>query len=238
MDSTWTSENPLANVGYPIAELAEDGTAIVTKPDGTDGRVTRETVSEQLIYEIGDPQHYLTPDVDADFSQVTLEDLGSDRVRVTGAQGNPAPERLKVSLAYSDGWKASGMLIVAGRDCSTKAKLAGRMLLDRVRRAGFELERTSVECLGSGDSMSGMAMGTGEPWEVVLRVAAHDSRREAIERFCREFAPLVTSGPPGVTGYTGARPRAQRVLAYWPTTIARDAMTSKVVVQTATEWTT
>ncbi len=167
-----------------------------------------------------------------------MEDLGSDRVRVTGAQGNPAPERLKVSLAYSDGWKASGMLIVAGRDCTAKAKLAGRMLLDRVRRAGFELERTSVECLGAGDSMSGMAMGTGEPWEVVLRVAAHDSRREAIERFCREFAPLVTSGPPGVTGYTGARPRAQRVLAYWPTTIARDAVTSKVVVQTATEWTT
>jgi hypothetical protein len=238
MNSTWTSETPLANLGYPIAELSEDGTAIVTKADETDGRVTCETVSEQLIYEIGDPAHYLTPDVDADFSQVALEEVGPDRVRVSGAQGNPAPERLKVSLAYSDGWKASGMLVVAGRDCAAKAKIAGQMLLDRVQRAGFKLDRTLVECLGAGDSMPGIALGTGDPWEVVLRVSAFDSRRVAVERFCREFAPLVTSGPPGVTGYTGARARAQRVLAYWPTTIARGAVTPHVTVKTATEWTT
>src|SRR5688500_3059839 len=106
----------LADVGYPIAELSDDGGAVITKPPGTGGAVTRRTVVEQLVYEIGDPQHYLTPDVDCDFTTIEVKDIGRDRVQVTGATGRPATD-YKVSLAYRDGWMASGTLLVYGPDC-------------------------------------------------------------------------------------------------------------------------
>jgi hypothetical protein len=237
MYSEWSPGIDLANVGYPIAELSADGIFTITKPSGTGGAVTVGTVSEQLVYEIGDPAHYLTPDVDADFSHVDLAEVGDDQVRVSGARGNPAPERYKVSLAYQDGYAASGTLVVCGSNAVAKARECGRLILERVRRAGFTLARTNVEILGAGDSLPGMPMASDrEAWEVVLRVSVHDPSREAVERFTREFAPLVTSGPPGVTGYTGARPKPHPVLAYWPTTIARTAVAPRVRVQSAEEW--
>ena len=238
MYAPWTTAIPLANVGYPIAEICEDGSLAVTKPSGSDGLVSTATVAEQLIYEIGDPEHYLTPDLDADFSQVTLTQDGPDRVRVANASGHPAPPRLKVSMAYQDGWMINGMLTVCGPNATANARAAGRMILDRVAAAGYQLARTNIECLGAGDSMPGVRLpGPGcEPWEVVLRVTAHDPRREALDRLAREFAPLVTSGPPGVTGYATARPEPRRVLAYWPTTIDRRHVPPQVVVRTAQEW--
>ncbi len=196
------------------------------------------TIAEQLIYEIGDPAHYLTPDLDADFSQVTLTQESRDRVRVRGAGGSAAPPRLKVSMAYQDGWMASGQVTVAGPLAAEAARAAGQMLLDRVRRAGFSLARTHCECLGAGDSLPNLRIPGHDAsgWEVVLRVTAHDPRREAIERLTREFAPLVTSGPPGVTGYIGNRPEPRRVLAYWPTTIDRRHVSPAITVRSAREW--
>ncbi len=236
MFSDWTSDIDLADIGYPIAELAEDGTSVITKPDGSGGTVTAATVAEQLVYEIGDPAHYLTPDVDADFSHVQLENDGLDRVRVSGARGLPAPESLKVSLAYRDGYIAAGTLVIRGRDAELKALRAGDAIFARLRRAGIELARTHVEILGTGGPIAQDPKSASEPWEVVLRVSAHDPSKTAVERFTREFAPLVTSGPPGVTGYTGPRPKPHPVLAYWPTTISRNQVTPAVTVQTAKEW--
>jgi len=252
MYSDWTPAIPLDDVGYPIAEIAETGDCIITKPAGTGGAVTVGTVSEQLVYEIGDPAHYLTPDVDADFTQVALADDGPDRVRVAGATGNPAPERYKVSLAYRDGYMVSGTLVVAGPNAVEKARACGEIIRRRAQRAGCEPQRMNVELLGAGDVVPGTApwrtlpasepklaasATLGDPPEVVLRVAAHDASKEKLERFQREFAPLVTSGPPGVTGYTGPRQKPYPVLAYWPTTIARDRVSPRVVVKTAKEWT-
>ena len=236
MFSAWDEAIPLANIGYPIAVLSDDGTLEITKPPNTGGAVTTATVAEQLIYEIGDPAHYLTPDVDADFSHVELEQLAADRIAVRNARGSSAPKKLKVSMAYRDGYMASGMLVVSGRHAAAKARAAGEMILTRVRRAGIQLARTNIECLGAGDSLPGLAFAAGDPWEVVLRVTAHDPSKDAVERFCREFAPLVTSGPPGVTGYTGARPKPHPVLAYWPTLIDRDRLTPHVEIRTAKEW--
>ena len=148
----WEKLN-LANVGYPIAEIADDGSCIITKPDGTGGIVNRATVTEQLVYEIGDPAHYLTPDVDVDFTTVEIKEIGPDRVSVRGATGRPAPENYKVSLAYQNGFTASGQLLIYGQDCVDKARVCGEMILERVERAGFQLEKTLIECLGAGDAV-------------------------------------------------------------------------------------
>lgn len=236
MFSGWTPELDLADIGYPIAELTREGGVTITKPAGTGGTVSTETVAEQLIYEIGDPQHYLTPDVDADFSEVTLQQSADDSVEVRGARGGPAPERYKVSLAYREGYMASTTIVVAGREAEAKARAAAEIVLQRVRRSGLQLGRTNVECLGTGDVLPGVFPAASDASEVVLRISAHATERPPLERLLREVVPLVTSGPPGVTGYTGPRSRPRPVLAYWPTTISRAQVEAVVETRSAQEW--
>src|SRR5262249_34825197 len=153
----------------------------------------RETVSEQLLYEVGDPAAYLTPDVVADFTSVRLDEPARDVVAVSGAHGTPAPDRLKVSIAYRDGYSASGTLLIAGPGAADKARQCGEIIRARLRRAGREPEHFHVECLGSGDSLPGVLPRVDAP-EVVLRVSVRDSRKDVVERFSRELAPLVTAG--------------------------------------------
>jgi hypothetical protein len=238
----WRELN-LADVGYPIAEVERDGSCTVTKPPGTGGAVNRRTVSEQLVYEIGDPAHYLTPDVDVDFTTVELSELGDDRVAVRGAIGRPAPDRYKVSIAYHDGFTASGQLLVYGSDCMSKAEACGEIIRRRLSRAGVELEHYHVECLGASDGVpttrGALAPGSAGgflPNEVVLRVTARDPRREALERFAKEFAPLITSGPPGIAGYAAGRPQVRPVYAYWPALVPKEFVEPQVEVRTAREW--
>jgi hypothetical protein len=226
----WQEAADLANVGYPIAEIQADGTFHLTKPPGTGGAVNTETVTEQLLYEVGDPAAYLTPDVVADFTSVRLSETGPDVVEVAGSRGKPATDRYKVSLAYRDGYTASGTLVLYGHlDAEEKAQRAGEMLLARLRRAGAQPEHSLIECLGRGDCAVRMPDWMGCD-EVVLRVACRDSRRAVVERFTREFAPLVTSGPPGVTGYTTGRPAVREVMAYWPALIAKSVVTPVVKI--------
>jgi hypothetical protein len=225
----WKEVADLANVGYPIADINGDGTFIITKPENTGGAVNRETVIEQLLYEVGDPAAYLTPDVVADFTSVSLTETGSDKVQIENARGLPATDTYKVSIAYRDGYTASGTLVIAGPDAVAKARLAGSMILDRIKRAGFELERSNIECLASGDCVPGVLLPAKNAPEVVLRVSVHDSRKPAVDRFAKEFAPLVTSGPPGVTGYTTGRPPVREVFAYWPALLAKSVC--KPIVQ-------
>lgn len=233
--ANWDGAN-LADVGYPIAELEADGTFVITKPSGSGGRVTRETVAQQLVYEIGDPKHYLTPDVDCDFTTVTLEDAGADRVTVRGATGRIAPETLKVSLAYRDGFLADGRLLVYGDDCIAKAHECANIIWQKLRAAGYEFARTNVELLGTGAGVPGLHPPPAGLWEVMLRLAVHDPRRDAVERFTREFAPLATSGPAGLAGYTQARGEVRPVFAYWPTLVPRDLIAPQVEVRAAAEW--
>jgi hypothetical protein len=219
----WQEASDLANAGYPIAEIEANGDFILTKPAGSGGAVNVETVSEQLLYEVGDPSAYLTPDVVADFTSVRLSETGKDRVQVSEFHGKPATESFKVSIAYRDGFTASGTLVVAGPNARQKARLSGEMLLERLRRIGHSPENSYIECLGSGDSLPGVLPKTDSP-EVVLRVAVRDSRRYVVERFAKEFAPLVTSGPPGITGYTTGRPAIREVFAYWPALLTKQAV--------------
>ena len=225
----------LAHVGYPIAELAPDGGVTITKPPQTGGRVNRDTVIEQLVYEIGDPAHYLTPDVDVDFTTLEVSETGPDRVTISGATGRAAPDHYKVSLAYRAGFTASGQLLVCGRDSVSKAQACGQMILDRVRQAGFELDDSLIECLGAGQSAPGFEP-RGDVREVMLRVSVCDRRREAVERFTKEFAPLITSGPPGLAGYATGRGSVRPVFAYWPTLVPKSLVPAQVEIRTAREW--
>ena len=226
----------LANVGYPIAELSSDGTSTITKPPGTGGAVTRRTVAEQLVYEIGDPAHYLTPDVDVDFTTVELTETGPDRVSVRGATGRPAPAQYKLSLAYRAGYSASGQLLVYGSDCVSKARECAEMILRRVARAGYKPEASHIECLGAGVGVPGLHPPPADLREVVLRLTVRDPRREAVERFTAEFAPLITSGPPGLAGYAAGRSPVRPVLAYWPAFVPRELVVPQVECRAAGDW--
>jgi len=232
----WADLPDLAGVGYPIAEVADDGSSVITKPGGTGGLVSVGTVAEQLVYEIDDPTRYRTPDVDVDLASIRLEPAGPDRVSLRGAKGRAPGPKLKVSAVYRDGWTASGMVAVVGRDAVAKARAGGRIVLDRVRRAGFDLADSLVEVIGAGDVVPGVIPPASPPFEVVLRVTARDPRRAAIERFCREVAPLVTSGPPGIAGYATGRPGPRPAFGYWPTLIARELVTPTWEVRPAAEW--
>jgi hypothetical protein len=230
------SEIDLADVGYPIAELDANGDCVITKPAGSGGAVNRETIAAQLVYEIGDPAHYLTPDVDVDFTTVEVRPAGDDRVEVSGATGRPAPDNYKVSLAYRAGYTATGQLLVYGRDPVAKARASADMISRRLRAAGCEPARMHVECLGAGEAVPGLHAAPRDLREVVLRITASDERRETIERFGKEFAPLATSGPAGLAGYATGRPRARPVFAYWPSLVPKRLVEPKYEVKRAAEW--
>jgi hypothetical protein len=233
--NTWRDLD-LANVGYPIAELEADGSVTITKPDGSGGVVNRRTVCEQLVYEIGDPAHYLTPDIDVDFTTVEIDEIGTNRLSVRGATGQAPPETLKISIAYRDGFMASGQLLVAGNDAVARARACAGIVFERLKSSGIELEATNVELLGAGDGVPGIASVNENTSEVMLRITARDPRPEAVERFTRELAPLITSGPAGLAGYAAGRPEVRPVFAYWPSRIARDVVQTRVEVRTASKW--
>jgi hypothetical protein len=234
----WNALPDLAGIGYPIAELAADGSCTITKPAGTGGLVSVGTVTEQLLYEIDDPARYLTPDVDVNFTTVSMTEEGRDRVAVKGATGRAPSDRLKLVAVYRDGWTASGMLAVVGRDAEAKARRAGEIVLERVRRAGVKLADSLVECLGAGDVAPGVIRPVSPPFEVVLRVTVRDPVRAAVERFCRELAPLITSGPPGLAGYAAGRPTPRPAFGYWPALVPRSLAEERahVDVRTSAEW--
>lgn len=221
----WWTVPDLADVGFPIIEADPSGEFIVTKHDGTGGRVDRPTVAEQIVYEMGDPRTYITPDVVADFTSIDLEDLGGDRVRVHGIRGRAATDSLKVSIAYSDGWKAVGTLVYGWPDAAAKAQAADRVLRERLDRLGLAFDEVRTELVG-WNSTHGALVGEppGDLPEVQLRVGVRGRNRGDVERFTREIAPLVLTGPPSVTGFAGGRPRVQEIMAYWPALIAKEVV--------------
>jgi hypothetical protein len=229
----WINANDstrLADVGYPIVEVYDDGTVAIGKPEGSGGIVNEETIAEQLLYEVADPSRYYTPDVIADFTSVHLNEMGDICVGITGARANGVTDSYKVSIAYRDGFMAAGTLVIAGPNAAAKARQSGAIILERLRRAGFAYAHSHVEALGAGDCVPGVVTAAHDPPEVVMRVAVRDPSRAAVERFTKEFAPLVTSGFPGTTGYTTGRPPVREVFAYWPALIAKSAVTPKVEV--------
>jgi len=217
---------PMSNVGYPIAEVSADGTFVVTKHVGTGGRVSRASVTEQLLYEIGDPAAYLTPDATVDFRSLDVTALGPDRVQVSGARGTPPPDSLKVTVVYRDGWRAVGLALLSGPDVRAKAERLAEMVWERTghefldRRADLVGDRA---CWGSGAP-------DVEPNEGILRLAVRDPDRAAVERFSKMMMGLALQGPPGL-GVFGGRPDAQPAYGYWPTLVPRDLVQPHVEIR-------
>lgn len=221
--SRWWEVPDLWNVGYPIVEAGEDGTFVVTKHEGTGGMVTKDTVAEQLLYEMGDPTQYIGPDVVADFTSIQLADQGANRVQVSGISGSEKTETLKISASYLNGFKATGQVTISGPRAIEKARLSAEIVWKRLERAGvsFESEQKTEELVGVDGCLPGILEAPTDPPEVVLRLGVHDADRSRVERFGKEIAPLVTAGPPGVTGFAGGRPKPQEVVAYWPALLDR-----------------
>jgi len=228
----WWEVPELWNVGYPIVEASADGTFVVTKHSGTGGMVTVDTVAEQLVYEMGDPSEYITPDVIADFTSIHLDQEGPDRVRVSGIRGRAKTPTYKVSASYLAGYKTTGQITLCGPRAADKARLAAECVWKRLARAGitFPDDQRSEEILGIGACLPGILPVPKDPPEVVLRLGAHDPDRAKVERFGKEIAPLVTAGPPGVTGFAGGRPKPQEVMAYWPALLAREVVEGAIQV--------
>jgi len=230
----WQSIPDLANVGFPIVEAAPDGTFIVTKHEGTGGLVSIPSVKEQLVYEMGNPHEYITPDCVADFTSIRLEDGGRNRVRVHGIKGHPATEFLKVSISYSAGFKAVGTLVYSWPDAYAKAQAADKILRARLERLGLRFDQILTEFVGANATHGHLA---GEPSpdlpEVQLRIGVRGADRKAVERFTKEIAPLILTGPPGVTGFAGGRPKVEEIVAYWPALIPKTEIEPRVEVSEA-----
>ena len=231
----WETIPNLADVGYPILEVDPDGTLVMTKHQGTGGRVSVAGVKEQLLYEIGDPREYLTPDCVADFTTVRLADAGPDRVRFTGIRGRPATGFYKVSMSYSAGFKATGTVCYAWPDAYRKAQAGDRILRERLERLGLKFDAVRSEYLGAS-ACHGIPAAEPSPElaaqlpEVALRFGVRGPDRAAVDRFAKEIAPLVLSGPPSVTGLGGGRPKVEEVVAYWPTLIPKAEVTPEVTL--------
>jgi acyclic terpene utilization AtuA family protein len=222
----WRSIPDLANVGYPLVEARADGTFVVTKHPNTGGRVSVPTVTEQLVYEMGDPHSYITPDVIADFTTIRLAQDGENRVRVSGIKGKAPTDQLKVSIAYRAGFKAIGTLVYAWPDALDKAQLADRVLRERLDRLGLRFDHILTEFVGANATHGSLAGDQHNAPEVQLRFGVRGTDRAGVERFTREIAPLVLNGPPSVTGFAGGRPKVEEIVAYWP------ALINKTVVKT------
>lgn len=227
----WENIPDMANIGFPIVEAGPDGGFVITKHAGTGGRINIPSIKEQLLYEMGDPKSYITPDVVADFTTINLADDGENRVKVFGIKGNPKTEFYKVSIAYSYGFKAVGTLVYAWPDAYEKAKAADKILRARLDKLGLKFEHIQTEFVGVNATHGHLA---GEPPsdipEVQLRFGVRGPDKKAVERFTKELAPLILTGPPTVTGFAGGRPKVEEIMAYFPALIPKELIKTTVEV--------
>ena len=226
----WTTIPDMADIGYPIIEAEPDGTFTVTKHETAGGRVHSDTVKEQLLYELGDPKRYITPDCIADFTSIHLEDTGPNRVRVSGIKGGPKPPTLKLSISYTNGWRAIGTLVYSWPQALEKSKAADQIVRKRLASLGLKFDEIYTEFFGVNACHGAAAPPNPDPPEIQLRIGVRGQDRKAVDRFTRELIPLVLNGPPGATGFGEGRPPVREIVAYWSALIPRDEIQTKVEV--------
>lgn len=219
----WESVPALERIGFPVAEVSEDGSFVLTKPEGTGGAVTLRSVKEQFLYEIHDPTQYITPDVICDLTTTQLETVGPDQVRVSGTRGKPAPPTLKALLGYADGWMGEGCISFSWPKAYTKARRAAEIILSRLEMQGVKPEETRVEYIGINSLWGALAPEPADEDqvnEVRLRIAIRTHDRQACEVLAREFPPLLLSGPPTASAVAGT-PAPRELLGLWSALIPR-----------------
>ena len=228
--SRWQDVPNLANVGYPIIEMQPNGKFCITKHENSGGLINRETIGEQVLYEMGDPNHYISPDVCVDFTSFRINDLGSNKVSISNVAGLAPTDTYKVSISYFAGYKATGQLTISGPNAYEKAQLTAEIIWKRLKNSGVTFEDTSTEYLGLSSCHGEINALPSQINEVVLRLGVKDSDKNKVNRFGKELAPVITSGPPGITGFSGGRPKAQEIIAYWPALIPKELVHTSVDV--------
>lgn len=230
----WDRVPGMANMGYPIAEIASDGSFVCTKPEGSGGLVNVGTVSEQLLYEIGDPQAYMLPDVVCDFSTASITQVGQDRVKVAGATGRPAPDTYKVSATYTDQFRGGTYMTFYGIDADQKASALGEAVFEASRNVfkAFGLadfSETSIELIGAESQYGTFAEINGSR-EVAMKIAAKHPDAAGIGILLKEAVGLGLATPPGLSGFAGGRPKPSPVVRLFSFTIARAQVKVRVLM--------
>ncbi|NML93739.1 acyclic terpene utilization AtuA family protein [Novosphingobium olei] len=235
----WEDVPDWENIGYPIVEAHANGSFIVTKPEGTGGLVNKAVVAEQILYEVGDPQAYLLPDVACDFTQVRLEQVGENRVRVTGSIGRAPTGKYKVCVTWADGFRCIGFMALVGRDAARKAQRQAEAVLARCNRMLRDrnmgpYRASRIELIGAESSYGANARNT-DTREVVYKLAAEHDEEEAFKPFLREFDSPTTSMSVGTAGWFGARAQVTPVFRVFSVAIARDAVPVTITLGDAQE---
>jgi hypothetical protein len=231
--SNWRDVPDMARIGYPVAEARADGTFVITKHDKTGGLINVKTVTTQLLYELGDPENYLSPDCIADFSSIDIVQDGDNRVAISGIKGREPTSTYKVSISYKNGYKILATLCISGPDAIDKAQVLFDMVFKRMAMHGVNIpeEDRFIELFGTNVLYKGLVPRTEQPHEIMMRLGARGSDAKALNILGTEIAPLLTSGPPGITGYAGGRARATEVIGYWPALIERNKVKTRVTVK-------
>jgi len=231
--SGWREVKDFARIGYPVVEASSDGSCVITKHEGTGGLVSVESVTSQLLYELGDPENYLGPDCVADFTSIDIEQAGENRVAISGIRGRPPTPTYKVSMSYANGYKILGTLCISGPDAVEKARILADMVWQRTAMHGYDIpeEDRFLELFGTNVLYKGLVPAPEQPAEIMMRIGARGDDAKALDTMGTELAPLITSGPPGVTGFAGGRPRATEVVGYWPALIDKRKVATRVSVK-------
>lgn len=229
----WEDIPDLHRIGFPVAEVSEDGSFVLTKPPGTGGRVDLKSVKEQFLYEIHDPTTYITPDVICDLTTTRIEQVGENRVRVSGTKGRPAPPTLKALLGYADGWMGEGYISFSWPKAYSKAKRAAQIIRARLEMQGVRPEEIHEEYIGINSLWGALAPEPADEDqvnEVRLRIAIRTRNKKDCEILAREFPPLLLSGPPTASAVAGT-PQPRELMGLWSTLIPRELIEPYVQIQ-------
>lgn len=230
----WEQVQGLSDMGYPIAEISHDGSFVCTKPKNTGGLVTVGTVSEQMLYEIGDPQAYILPDVICDFSTARIQQIAENRVHVSGAKGRMAPDRYKVSVTYADEYRGGTYMTFYGLDANRKAQALGEAIFEAARRAfnsaGLsDFSETSIELLGT-ETHYGAFSKVKNSREIVMKIAVKHPEIKGVSIFLKEAVGLGLATPPGLSGFAGSRPSPSPVVRLFSYTVPKDQLQVRILL--------
>ena len=226
--SRWYDVKDFIKIGYPIINISNDGNFSISKPPNSGGLLNKYTVLEQVLYEMGDPKNYISPDVIVDFTSFNINEKDGE-VFIKDVKGSRPTNTYKVSMSYTKGYKASGQLTIVGSDVYNKAKKVSDIIFDRLKDKGIDFEESNSEYLGLSSCAQDMFTLENKT-EVVLRLSVRDKDKSKVVRFTKEIAPVITNGPPGITGFSGGRPKVQNIVAYWPTLIKKDSIKTRVKI--------
>lgn len=231
--TNWREVPDMARIGYPIVEAYADGSFVVTKHEGTGGLINVETVTSQLLYELGDPTSYLGPDCVADFTTIKIEQDGPNRVKMSGIKGRAPTPTYKVSMSFENGYKILSTLCITGPDAIDKAHVLADMVFKRMEMHGAPIpeENRFLELFGTNVLYKGIVPSPAQPHEIMMRIGAKGPNAKKLDILGTEIAPLLTSGPPGITGFAGGRARATEIVGYWPALIDKTKVKTSVTVE-------